>query len=280
MKDILIAFGIFAALGLGLGLLLALAAKLFAVKTDERVEQIAEILPGANCGGCGFAGCHALAEAIVKGEAKPNACVASGAEKVARIASIMGVEAEQGVRMRAQVMCSGTTEFAKKKYIYEGLRDCAAASRLAGGDKLCPNGCVGLGTCVQTCAFHAITVIDGVAVVDYDLCKGCGMCVQACPKHLIELIPYDSKHWVGCKSCDNGKITRSYCDVGCISCRLCEKSCPTGAITVDENVAHIDYEKCIGCDACVDKCPRKIIWSSEVQDDGLVISRAKINLNV
>lgn len=128
----------------------------------------------------------------------------------------MGVKAEMGERYRAQVMCSGTHEFAQKKYIYKGIADCAAANKLAGGDKLCPNGCIGLGTCAAACKFDAIKIINGVAAVDYDKCKACGACVAVCPKRIIRLIPYDAKYWVGCCSTDKGPVTKSYCEVGCI----------------------------------------------------------------
>ena len=264
---------IFLGLGIVMAIMLAVASRVFAVKTDERVGAITEILPGANCGGCGYAGCAACAEAIVRGDAKTTACSVGGDEVAAKVASIMGVEAQSAKRLRAQVMCSGTAEYAKKKYVYEGERDCVAASKLGGGDKLCPNGCIGLGTCVRSCPFGAITVVDGVAAVDYHLCKGCGMCVTVCPKNLIRLIPFDSHHWVGCRSVDDGKTTRKYCDVGCISCRICEKNCPEGAIAVTDFVASIDYAKCSGCDTCVSKCPRKIIWSAKAQGDGLAIAR-------
>ena len=190
----------------------------------------------------------------------------------------MGTEDASSVRMRAQVMCSGTGEYAKKKYIYEGIDDCVAASKIGGGDKMCKNGCIGLGTCVRACPFDAIVVEDGVAAVDYSKCKGCGICVSACPKGIIKLIPFDAKHWVGCMSVDDGKNTRKVCDVGCISCKLCQKNCPAGAINVDNFVASIDYDKCTGCDICTDKCPRHIIWSGEVQGKlGLVIKRVGKN---
>ena len=274
VKIILIPALIFIGLGIVTGGLLALASKVFAVKKDERAEQILECLPGANCGGCGYSGCAALAEAIAKGEAKVNQCTVGGSEAAAKIAVIMGVDPGTTVRMRAQVMCSGTGEYAKKKYIYEGIPDCNAASKIGGGNKLCKNGCIGLGTCVKACPFGAISVQEGVAAVDYSKCKGCGVCVNACPKNIIRLIPFDSKHWVGCMSVDDGKNTRKVCDVGCISCKLCEKNCPSGAISVDNFVAHIDYDKCTGCDICVDKCPRHIIWSGETQGAlGLVIKR-------
>ena len=190
----------------------------------------------------------------------------------------MGVDAGEQVRMRAQVMCSGTGEYAKKKYIYEGIDDCVAASKIGGGDKMCKNGCIGLGTCVRACPFDAIVVENGVAAVDYSKCKGCGICVSACPKGIIKLIPFDAKHWVGCMSVDDGKNTRKVCDVGCISCKICQKNCPAGAINVDNFVASIDYDKCTGCDICTDKCPRHIIWSGEVQGKlGLVIKRVGKN---
>lgn len=265
---------IFIGLGLLMGALLALASKLFAVKKDEKAEAIKECLPGANCGGCGYSGCDAYAAAVSAGDAPVNKCSVGGAEAASKIAQIMGVDAGAQVRMRAQVMCSGTGEYAKKKYIYEGIDDCVAASKIGGGDKMCKNGCIGLGTCVRACPFDAIVVEDGVAAVDYSKCKGCGICVSACPKGIIKLIPFDAKHWVGCMSVDDGKNTRMVCDVGCISCKLCQKNCPAGAINVDNFVASIDYDKCTGCDICTDKCPRHIIWSGEVQGKlGLVIKR-------
>lgn len=263
--NILIAALFFAGIGAVIGLLLALASRAFAVPVNEKAEKITSILPGANCGGCGYSGCAALAEAIAEGKAKPGSCTVGGEDTAQQIAAVLGVKAEKTVRMRAQVMCSGTPELAKKKYIYNGIPDCRAAMQLGGGDKLCPNGCIGLGSCAAKCPFGAISVIDGVAVVDYHKCRGCGVCVATCPKKIIKLIPYDSKIWVACSSVEKGAITRTYCDVGCISCRMCEKGCEYGAITVNNFLASIDYDKCVGCGKCAAKCPRKIIFSPETQ---------------
>lgn len=263
MIEIILAFGWFALIALVLGIILAAASKIFFVKTDERIPKIKDCLPGANCGGCGFAGCEALAEAIVKGEAPVDACNACSDDAVRSISEIMGIAPDPNkVRLRAQVMCSGTHDLAKKKYIYEGVSDCVAANRLAGGDKLCPNGCIGLGTCVSACKFGALKVVNGVATVEYEKCKACGACVAACPKKLIRLVPASTPHWVGCMSADKGAVTRTYCDIGCIGCKICEKNCEAGAITVNGNVAEIDYSKCTGCGKCEQVCPRKIIWSA------------------
>lgn len=279
MNGILIAAIVFAAISIVLGLILAFASQIFKVEVDERIEKITEVLPGANCGGCGFAGCAALAEAIVNGNAKMDACNACGDDVTAKIADIMGkpVVDSGKVRYRAQVMCSGTHDLAKKKYIYAGVNDCNAANKLAGGDKLCPNGCIGLGSCAKACNFGAIKIENGVAAVDYNKCKACGMCVDACPKKIIKLIPYEAKHWVGCMSADKGVVTKSYCEVGCIGCKICEKNCPTGAIKVNGAIAEIDYSLCTGCDMCVEKCPRKIIWSSQSQNRiGVILERGDI----
>lgn len=265
---------IFAGLGLVFGVVLAIASKVFFVKTEESVAKITEVLPGANCGGCGYAGCAQLAQAIADGKAPVTACTAGGPDVANKIAEVLGVEVgEMPHRMRAQVMCSGTGAHSQRKYIYAGVKDCIAAAKLGGGDRVCPNGCTGLGTCVAACKFEAISVIDGVAVVDYKKCEGCGACVAACPKHIIKLMPYNSEHWVGCMSVDKGAVTRKYCDVGCIACKICEKACPEQAITVNDFKASIDYDKCIGCGVCVEKCPRHIIWSAEVQNSTLVIKR-------
>ena len=263
MSQILTAFGWFAAIAAVLGIILAIASKVFYVETDERIEKIKEQLPGANCGGCGYAGCEALAVAIVEGKAPVNACNGCSDAGVKAFSEIMGISSEiKTVRMRAQVMCSGTNDLAKKKFLYEGVSDCFAANRLSGGDKMCPNGCIGLGTCAAACKFDAITVINGVASIDYKKCKACGACVAACPKKLIRLVPADTPHWVGCMSADKGAVTRTYCDIGCIGCKLCEKKCEAGAITVNGNVAEIDYTKCTGCGVCESVCPRKVIWSA------------------
>ncbi len=276
MTDIITALVCFAVISGILGVILAVSAKVFAVKVDGRIEKINEYLPGANCGGCGYTGCAALAEAIVSGKAEVNACNSVSEEALVRIGEIMGVKAEHGKRFRAQVMCSGTHELAKKKYIYNGISDCAAANKLAGGDKLCPNGCIGLGTCKAACKFDAIHIINGVAAVDYDKCRACGACVSACPKGIIKLIPFDAKHWVGCMSTDKGPVTRSFCEVGCIGCKLCEKKCSVGAIKVTDFVAEINYNLCTGCGECERACPRKIIWSDKTQEtDGLVIDKAE-----
>ncbi len=272
--EIIIPILVFLGLGLVMGVLLALSAQVFTIKRDKRIDQVLECLPGANCGGCGYPGCSALAEAIVKSDAKPNKCSVCNSDAVVKMSEIMGIEAEASVRMRAQVMCSGTHDLAKKKYSYDGVADCVSAVRVGGGDKMCPNGCIGLGTCAEACPFGAIKVINGVAVVDYSECQGCGVCVAACPKHIIKLIPFDSAHWVGCMSVEKAKETRESCDVGCICCRICEKNCPEGAITVNDFVASIDYSKCTDCGICVSKCPRKIIWSAHRQGkESLVIVR-------
>ena len=265
MGNIFWAFVSFALIGLVMGILLAFISKVFAVKTDEKVEMIAECLPGANCGGCGYASCRALAEQIASGNAKINSCRAISEENIKKISEIMGVEEEKSVRMRAQVMCSGTSGRVRFKYNYEGPRDCNAVVKLGGGNKLCLNGCIGYGSCVEKCNFDAIKVVDGVAHINYDNCVGCGACVSACPKNIIKLIPYESAYWVGCMSVDNGKITMKNCDVGCIGCRLCEKNCEAGAIKIENFVASIDYNKCTGCGICVTKCPRHIIRTGNVK---------------
>lgn len=254
----------FALLGAFFGILLAVASVVFKVERDPKEEEITKTLPGANCGGCGYAGCAALAAAIVKGEAPTSACTAGGAEISEAIAGIMGTTADKSERKRAQVMCSGHSDTSALKYEYRGISDCSAASALIGGTKVCPNGCIGFGSCADACKFDAIEIKDGVATVNYEKCTGCGACVKACPKNLIFLIPFEAQYWVGCQNVFTGKQTRSYCKVGCIGCKICEKNCPTGAIKVENNNATIDYEKCIGCGVCAEKCPRHIIFSGKV----------------
>ncbi len=272
--QILTAFGVFVVLGALIGLMLAFASKIFRVETDDRIPKVLECLPGANCGGCGYAGCAALAEKIVAGEAKTTACTVGDDETAEKIAKIMGVASEKPVRMRAQVMCSGNNDCTSKRADYIGVADCRAAAMIGGADKTCRGGCLGLGTCAAACPFGAITVKNGTAFVEYEKCRGCGVCVASCPRGVIRLIPYNSAHWIGCNSNSDGKQTRSDCQLGCIGCGICAKNCPQKAITIENHLARIDYAKCTDCGTCVSKCPRKIIWSaSTCGADGIVISR-------
>lgn len=259
MQDLLIPLLLFALLGGLFGLLLALAARAFAVKEDPRLASVREALPGGNCGGCGYSGCDAYAAAVVRGEAKPNLCAVGGSACAEQIAAVMGVEAGEVIPMRAVVLCSGCAESVTRKYRYVGAPDCHSAARMAGGDKLCPHACVGLGSCAAACPYGAITVEGGLARVDADACRACGVCVGVCPMGVITLLPKSAPLAVLCSSHEDGKSTRAACKVGCIGCRICEKKCETGAIRIENNLAQIDPARCIGCGACAAACPRKII---------------------
>ncbi len=248
--------------GLFIGIFLGIAGIKFKVETDEREEKVLNALPGNNCGGCGYPGCSGLASAIVKGEAKVNACPVGGETVGNIIASIMGVEATKSKRMTAFVKCQGDCEKTHKLYEYTGNEDCRVMKFVpAGGPKSCEYGCLGYGNCVNACAFDAIHVVDGVAVVDKEKCKACGKCIAVCPRHLIELVPYDAPFAVACSSASRGPQAMKECTASCIACSMCAKNCPAEAVTVENMHAHIDYEKCIGCGTCVQKCKRGSIVS-------------------
>ena len=241
-------------IGLLLGLFLGIAGIVFKVEVDEKEEKILEVLPGNNCGGCGYPGCSGLASAIAKGEAPVNACPVGGEACGKKVADIMGVEAEEAVRMTAFVKCAGDCEKTTEIYDYSGVKDCSMAKFVPdGGPKSCSHGCLGYGNCVKACPFNAISIKNGIAVVDKEQCKACGKCVEACPKSLIEIIPYDSKCKVACSSKDKGPVTMKACQTGCIGCGLCVKVCPSEAIKVEDFHAHIDQGKCTGCGACKEK---------------------------
>lgn len=245
-------------MGLLFGILLAFASKIFAVNTDERLSRILEVLPGANCGGCGYAGCSNLASEVVAGKAPVNACPVGGEKIAQQIAEIMGVKAEKQVRMTAYVKCSGGNT-TKRKFNYKGMEDCLAAIKISGGPIQCGSGCLGFGTCVKACQFGAIEVKNGIAVVDADKCTSCKKCLAACPKHIISLVPYEAGTHVLCSSEEKGSSVRNFCQTGCIGCRICERKCPAGAITVRNNLARIDYEICTGCGICAEACTRGLI---------------------
>lgn len=268
MNTVIICVAILGIMGGIFGLVLAIASKVFAVKTDPREEAIVECLPGANCGGCGYAGCAGYAAAVVKGEAPVNSCAAGGNAVAAKIAAIMGVEAGETERSVALVKCSGYTGHAAKRYEYVGLADChAAAMALGGGPNECPYGCLGFGSCVKACPFGAMSVRDGVAHVDHEICVGCMKCAEACPRNLIVKVPYHADVTVACNSQEKGGALRKYCDIGCIGCKICEKTCEHDAIHVIDNLARIDYSKCISCGQCAPKCPRHLIRDARLNTE-------------
>lgn len=266
VKEILWPIVSLGGLGFLFGAGLGIANKKFGVASDPKVDAVREVLPGANCGACGYPGCDGFASAAVKGEAPPDGCTVGGGPVGQKVAAILGMEVEEKEPTVARVMCNGDCQSAKNKYEYDGIQDCVAASMLSDGPKSCRFGCMGLGSCVKACPFDAIHVIDGIAVVDEEKCTSCGKCVVACPKGIIRIVPKSNKVHVLCMSKDAGKIVRTNCDVGCIGCRMCTKVCPTEAIKVNNNLASIDYSKCINCGKCAEKCPTKAIYiKSEAQ---------------
>lgn len=260
MNPILLTVIILGSIGLLSGVILSVAAIVMAVKKDETAEKIESVLPGANCGSCGFSGCSGYAAALARGDTKVTTmCSPGGAETAGKIAEILGVSGGEFVKKHAVVRCRGTHTMTNEKYEYDGMKTCAAAVRLFGGDKACKYGCVGYGDCVAACDYNAIRIVDGVALVDEDVCGGCGKCAAACPKNMIEIVPSNGTYNVLCMNHDKGAQTRKDCIAGCIGCMLCVKNCEQGAVKVENFCAHIDTDKCISCGKCASVCPQKCI---------------------
>ena len=283
--DIVIAIVILGGLGLAFGLVLAAASKVFHVETDPRLDQLNACLPGANCGGCGYAGCGGYAEAVLNGEAPIGKCNSGGNECAQAMAAIMGVQAGEVTRKVALVRCSGEKYYdfdgnlisgAKVKANYEGFHDCLAATKVGGrGPLSCKYGCLGYGSCVKACKYGAMKIVAGVARVDEDLCVGCMACAAACPRDLIIAVEPGRNVVIACNSMAKGAVTTRGCTVGCVGCGLCKKICPNDAITVSNNLAVIDHEKCDNCGLCATVCPKKLIKDSNVENlrDPVVHSR-------
>lgn len=254
------ALAILGGFGVIFGAILAYAAKKFAVETDPRVAEVLGILPGANCGACGYPGCAAYADAIVAGAAT-NLCPVGGALVAEQVAAVMGVVADtSGVRQVATVYCGGGKAECGTRFQYDGVQTCQAVQAIGGGDKLCTYGCLGYGDCFRVCQFGAIQMdANGLPVIDETKCTGCLQCVAACPRNIIDMRPETALVQVRCLSEAKGRDVRAICSVGCIACGLCVKACPFDAIHVNNNLASIDYDKCRNCGLCVAKCPTNAI---------------------
>lgn len=241
---------------------LAYLGKKLAVSRDERIDQVRDCLSGANCGACGYAGCDGFATALVEGKAELSSCNATSKEKKEEIAEILGLT-DTGEATKVVVCCHGGQD-AKDKYDYVGYGDCRSMELLAGGRKQCAWGCLGTGSCVDACQHHAVTVKQkGYSEVSLSKCISCGRGISVCPKKIIKRIPASATYYVACSNHQKGKEVRELCTKGCIACGICVKQCEVGAITIVDNLATIDYTKCINCGKCAAKCPQRCIVSTD-----------------
>lgn len=258
-------FILLAGLGMVAAIMLSIASKFFFVREDPKIAAVTEALPGANCGGCGFAGCEGYAAAVVGDPAVPaNLCCVGGPDLVPIIGRLTGKDAGSSEPMRAFRRCQRNEGKVEKRFIYEGMDNCTAAARLASGTEACEYACLGFGDCVEACPFHALVMQNGMPVVLTVNCTSCGKCVKACPRHIMTIIPYATRVMVYCSTQDKLKAVSDVCEVGCIKCMKCVKACPAQAVSLDDNRIVIDHIKCReygpSCnEACVTGCPRKIL---------------------
>ena len=248
-------------LGAVLAVVLFLVAKKFKVEEDPRIDQVEKVLPGANCGGCGQAGCHAFAQHCVESpDLGACFCPVGGNDVMQKVADVLGLKVEAKDPMVAVVRCNGSCENRPKTSTYDGVQSCRVKASLYSGDTGCSYGCLGCGDCVAACQFDAIHMNPetGLPEVDQDKCTACGACVKACPKNVIELRakgPRNMRVFVSCINKDKGAVARKACKAACIGCGKCAKVCPHGAITIENNLAYIDFSKCKLCRKCVLECP-------------------------
>ena len=266
-QTIIWTIAIITVLGLVLALVLYLVAEKFKVVEDPRIDEVEKVMPGTNCGGCGFAGCRAFAEAAVKApNLDNNYCPVGGNEVMSKVASILGYEVKEKAPMVAVVRCNGTCEARPKINDYEGYPSCKVKASLYSGDTGCSFGCLGCGDCVAACKFGALSMdpVTGLPVVDEEKCTACGACTKACPKSLIELRlkgPRGMRMYVSCRNQDKGPAAKKACASACIGCGICAKTCTHDAIVVENNIAYIDPSKCKLCRECEAMCPTGAIHS-------------------
>ena len=248
-------------LGLLLSLILFWVAKKFKVEEDPRIDEVEKVMPGANCGGCGFAGCRAFADAAVHApNLDNNYCPVGGNEVMKKVAEILGYEVKEKAPQVAVVRCNGSCDNRPRTNIYDGVQSCRVKAALYSGDTGCSFGCLGCGDCVKACQFGAISMdpATGLPVVDESKCTACGACAKACPKHIIEIRdkgPRGMRMYVSCVNKDKGPVARKACAAACIGCGLCAKTCQRDAIVIEGNLAYIDFSKCKLCRECEAVCP-------------------------
>ena len=249
-------------LGGGFALVLLIASIKLKVEVNPKIEQVHQVLPGLDCGACGFAGCSQYAKAVSENPELIGKCAPGGAETADKIATVLNLQiSESGAPKRPIIHCRAHTSDRTYYGDYKGIPSCTAANALA-NVQACKFGCLGLGDCTRACKFDALHVVDGLATVDYEKCTGCGACARTCPRHLIDMIPFNHEHMmtVACRNRETGKVTRSMCKVGCIGCGLCAKQ--SELFNVEENLAHIDYENYSPGEqpeAAMNKCPTGVI---------------------
>jgi electron transport complex, RnfABCDGE type, B subunit len=256
------AFVVIAALGLLLGLGLAVADKKLAVKKDEKLVALEAIMPNANCGGCGYPGCSGYAAAVASGEAPIGLCSPGGSALSRKMSEIMGVEAApETEKMVAFVFCNGNADVTKTDFDYSGISDCNAASLIQGGPNACKEGCLRLGSCMKVCPAGAIyREADGRIAVDKEKCIGCKKCTAVCPNGVIRMIPYSAEYVIPCNNHEMGAKVKKACQVGCIGCKICQVKFPESGCTVENFLSSIDYSKELkDIEAAAAACPQKCI---------------------
>ena len=254
------------AIGFVCAAILTIASKVFYVPVDETFAKLRAELPGANCGACGYTGCDDYANAIAADHSLScSLCPVGGADVAAALANVLGVEAGAADKQVAVVRCNGTKDAAKTIMEYRGVSTCTAAKQFFGGLSACPHGCIGLGDCAAACDFNAIQICDGVAVVNRDNCVGCGVCAKTCPNSVISIQSAKNLVVVQCNSKEKGAVARKACSNACIGCMKCAKACKFEAITVENNLASIDPDKCKNCGLCAKECPTGAINNMRVK---------------
>jgi electron transport complex protein RnfB len=269
--SLLLPIGIAVILSLLLGIVIVIVSKAFALPIDQRFDEIRAILPGANCGACGYNTCDGYARVLTDKETTDAArCPVGGTDVAQDLAAYLGLQPQEFIVQVAQVMCQGTTQYTKKRYEYSGTLSCTAAHGLFSGPNACTYGCMGYGDCAAACPYQAISVENGIAYVDRDRCTACSICVKTCPKKLIAIIPKRlNAYSVKCCNKWPGAQTRKNCTIGCIGCKKCFNVCEFAAITMDGPLAIIDQKKCTQCGKCLPECPTNAIATGLMSYDEL-----------